>query len=248
MGTNHGVFSREQAWTALLVCMIMGLGVFSAPAQMATWSPGAELGAGGQSATTGTLVLENLASERDYSLQRLSARVSLRFLRLSGEREVRLQMAESTPGRQVFLTESHRLEIRAVGPRTIVADFSTTAEGTGLALLGFSSDDRTTTTLLPDFSGIVYNSPEGPVTFRVDALRSFRSLERDETQILAPLDRNASVRFVITTEDLTMRQIRELGAGAPPPGEPNARASLLAPLPPAPKHRPSITSFTGDSG
>lgn len=174
------------------------------------WQPGVTLATlGGDAATTATIRIVTGQQPMSYRIGDM-ATVSFSMMDTRGEELIRF-LPQSLGG------TSHIFESRAgtfaLEPRSsglVLAALQTSGNGTGTAIMRISDiDGGTTPTLLRSLSGIGLQSRQGNLFLQVSATQAFRGPDgRDGAwRIVAPLQPNNIVRFSISTEEKSPKDI-----------------------------------------
>ncbi len=199
----HSAFSR---WAIL--ALFGGLFGF-ASAQDAAWKAGERWTlSDGTGVTTSSLTLVTESRQGAFSIDGFAAAVSFEARPISGERPMRMTLANKTPTSIKYTGAGCDMTITLTGPNTALAEFNTTENGTALAMLRVRTDDGATTgTTNANFSGVAVRTRTGPIHAQVSARRSFRSTDGGVLQFVAPMDPSMRVRFSISLAELSKQEI-----------------------------------------
>lgn len=207
-----------------------------APAQRPEWIPGERLTSAAERATTGTLVLIAGPEERSYKIANSNCTLTLRLLRLSGERELSMVFTSKSETSNIYEGGSAKMSLVSAGPARATTEFAVGEQTEGLAFAEIrSSSESTSGTLNRKGNGVRLIDQGVAIDLEFDATRVFREQSGDGFRMVAPLQPGQKVLLTISTSefkgDLMMPKpspvptavpIKAEAVESPPAGKPEA--------------------------
>ncbi|MEO8376041.1 MAG: hypothetical protein ABI579_00085 [Candidatus Sumerlaeota bacterium] len=173
-------------------------------AMPSTWKPGATLAVPGASGKPGTLAFEAKSNERDYAIQNTNMTLSLKLLRLSGEREVPLKISELNAQKNVFDGTMGSVKFWAVDDKNAIVEYKTAEKVQGLAFAELRSSASETSATVSQKMGVrVIDSKQAVDLLFEGAPRSFREQVPDGYRVVVPIESGQKITLKLSISDFT---------------------------------------------
>ncbi len=216
---DNRIVALGRMFVAGVILAVAGL----APAQPATpsapaptWRAGATLAAPGASGKPGTLAFEAKSNEREYAVQNTNMTLSLKLLRLSGERELPLHAAEIDAQKNVFGGTMGSLKFQAVDDKNAIVEFQTEPKIQGLAFAELRSNATETSATVEQKMGVrVIDSRQAVHLMFEGAPRAFRESVPNGYRVVVPIEGGQKVTLKLNISEFTEPLAKSTPAPAP---------------------------------